>query len=322
MELTPQSVRTTGFKTVKKGYDPGEVDTFKNKVAAAIETAQNQATAMEARARAAVSKLQELTQAGATKETGPSTPPSGTPSVTAPAAESATVATAPAAELTTADADSISRTLLLAQRTADATMSQAKTDADAIKAAALTEAAGILDTARASAARMIDDAKIEGRRAHEDERMKAEGEVQSLMARRDFLVSDVDHLEHHVGAQRDRLREAATALQDLVERVPGGLGEVRRPLLSAADTPSRIDGPSTSATTRVDAPAGSDTASGTAAGTSDDADEVLSTEAMGDGPVTVGSADDEPAPAGPTQTNGAGVSGPSTGELPLTRNDS
>src|ERR1700710_3148199 len=107
MELTPASVRITSFKTVKKGYDPFEVDSFKNQVAAAIETAQNQATAMEARARAAVSKLQELTQAGATKETGTSTPPAGTPSVVAPAAASATTAAAPAAELTTADAESI-----------------------------------------------------------------------------------------------------------------------------------------------------------------------------------------------------------------------
>ena len=65
MELTPQAVRGTGFKTVRKGYDPGEVDVFKNQVASAIESAQNQATAMEARARAAVAKLQELTQSGA-----------------------------------------------------------------------------------------------------------------------------------------------------------------------------------------------------------------------------------------------------------------
>jgi hypothetical protein len=44
----------------------------------------------------------------------------------------------------------------------------------------------------------------------------------------------VDHLEHHIGAQRERLRDAAVSLQDLVERVPGGLGEMRRPLLSAS----------------------------------------------------------------------------------------
>ena len=62
MEFSPQTVRSAGFKTVRKGYDPAEVDDFKERVAAAIESAQNQATAMEARARAAVAKLQELSQ--------------------------------------------------------------------------------------------------------------------------------------------------------------------------------------------------------------------------------------------------------------------
>ncbi|MEO5898774.1 MAG: DivIVA domain-containing protein [Ilumatobacteraceae bacterium] len=235
MELTPQSVRTASFKTVKKGYDPFEVDSFKSQVASAIETAQNQATAMEARARAAVSKLQELTQAGG-KDAGSSTPPAGTPAGTGPAvaptpaqaAESEPVAApapAPATVLTPTDAESISRTLLLAQRTADTTVAGAEQEAASITAAAKAQAAGILDAAR-----------VEGRKVKEDERLAAEGEVQALLARRDFLVSDVDHLEQHVAAQRARLTDAAVAIQDLVARVPGGLGEIRRPLLSASDT--------------------------------------------------------------------------------------
>src|SRR6476619_1186682 len=123
MELTPQSVRATGFKTIRKGYDPAEVDIFKNQVASAIESAQNQATAMEARARAAVAKLQEMTQGGASKE-GSATPSAGT---AAPADEPApaTVGETPGAkpaEPGSDDADTISRTLLLAQRTADATI--------------------------------------------------------------------------------------------------------------------------------------------------------------------------------------------------------
>ncbi|MEY2415576.1 MAG: hypothetical protein QOH53_910, partial [Ilumatobacteraceae bacterium] len=48
MDFSPQTVRTAGFKRVKKGYDPAEVDAFKEKVAASIESSQNQATAMEA----------------------------------------------------------------------------------------------------------------------------------------------------------------------------------------------------------------------------------------------------------------------------------
>ncbi|MCU1503790.1 MAG: hypothetical protein JWM12_3144 [Ilumatobacteraceae bacterium] len=247
MELTPQSVRTTAFKTVKKGYDPTEVDSFKTQVASAIETAQNQATAMEARARAAVSKLQELTQAGATKDPGSSTPASGTPAAGSPVAAPAAAPAPSAADLTSADAESISRTLLLAQRTADATVADAQREADGIAAAAEAEASSILEAARANATKLVDDARIEGRRANDEERVRAEGEVQALLARRDFLVSDVDHLELHVGAQRERLRDAASALQDLVDRVPAGLGEIRRPLLSASDTSDSSDAASMAA---------------------------------------------------------------------------
>ena len=121
------------------------------------------------------------------------------------------------AELGSDDADTISRTLLLAQRTADATIAEAKQEA----------------------AKIIEDAKVEGRKANEDERIKAEGEVQSLLARRDFLLGDVDSLEQHIIAQRERLRDTASAISEMVERVPAGLGDVRRPLLSASDTPPK-----------------------------------------------------------------------------------
>ena len=211
MDFSPQTVRSAGFKTVKKGYDPSEVDDFKEKVAAAIETAQNQATAMEARARAAVAKLQEVSQQVS----------SGSPSGASPAASEE-------------DAETISRTLLLAQRTADHTVAQANTDAETITVKARVDATTVIDNARSMADKLLDEARIEARRSAESERIKAENEVQALLARRDFLLSDVDHLEHHLGAQRERLRDAAVSIQDLIERVPGGLGDMRRPLLSAS----------------------------------------------------------------------------------------
>src|SRR4051794_23832373 len=209
MDFSPQTVRSAGFKTVKKGYDPSEVDDFKEKVAAAIETAQNQATAMEARARAAVAKLQEVSQQSTvTREAG--------------------------GRNTDEDSETISRTLLLAQRTADTTVAQANADAEAITVKARVDATTVIDNARSMADKVLDEARLEARRSADSERIKAENEVQALLARRDFLLADVDHLEHHIGAQRERLRDAAVSLQDLVERVPGGLGEMRRPLLSAS----------------------------------------------------------------------------------------
>ena len=58
--MNPQRVRSAEFRTVKTGLDPDEVQSFLNAVAAELERAQNQSTAMEARARAAVARLQEL----------------------------------------------------------------------------------------------------------------------------------------------------------------------------------------------------------------------------------------------------------------------
>jgi vacuolar-type H+-ATPase subunit H len=135
------------------------------------------------------------------------------------------------------DTEVISRTLLLAQRTADATVAEARVDADQIVNKARDEAGRVLDTARNMAAKTVDDARFEARRSAEDERVKADNEVQSLLARRDFLLADVDHLEQYLGAQRERLRDAAVQLHELIERVPGGLGDMRRPLLSASAEP-------------------------------------------------------------------------------------
>ncbi len=214
MEMSPQTVRNTSFRVVKRGYDPDEVDAFKDQVATVVETAQNQATAMEARARAAVAKLQEVTsQVGAAPApVTPSPSPSG-------------------------DTEVISRTLLLAQRTADAAIAEARVEADRLLSEARDEAGRVLDSARGMASKAVDEAREDARRSVADERLRAEGEVQSLLARRDFLIADVEHLEQFIVSQRERLRDAAVQLHDMVERVPGGLADMRRPLLSASAEP-------------------------------------------------------------------------------------
>lgn len=209
MELSPQQIRAIGFTVVKKGYDPEQVDSFKDEVAAVIEAAHNQAIAMEARARAAVAKLHEVSQNAPTPERAQE-------------------------GFSASDNDVITRTLALAQRTADSTVAEARSEADAIVAQSRDEAERLLDNARNLVAKTIEDSRVEARRAVEGDRVHAENELQSLLARRDFLLSDVDHLEQYLQAQRERLRDAATAMQEMVDRVPAGLGEIRRPLLSAS----------------------------------------------------------------------------------------
>lgn len=218
MEMSPQRVRSAEFKIVRKGADPKEVKAFLDDVADELERAQNQSTAMEARARAAVARLQEVTESGA--------------------------AAAPAAVEASADeSETISRTLLLAQRTADSAVSEARSEAARIVRSANEEAATTLDSTREMAAQLLEEARSEARRAGENERLSLAGEVESLKARRDFLEADVEQLELFLAEQRNRLREAATSIVGIVERVPGGLGAARPPLLSASDDEPGVQDP-------------------------------------------------------------------------------
>jgi DivIVA domain-containing protein len=198
MAISPHDIRARQFTTVKRGgYDQREVEAFRTAAAEALEHATQEATAMEARARAAVARLQELQQQ---------------PAPSAPAAPDAASA-APGA-VAPEEAETISRTLLLAQRTADHAIAEAESEANQI----------------------IETAKAESRKAGEAERVRVEGEVQALLARRDFLESDVEHLDQFLAAQRDRITAVATDLNEITTRVGNGLGAMRRPQLSASDS--------------------------------------------------------------------------------------
>jgi len=230
MDISPAQITEASFRTTRKGYDPGEVDSFLADVAKALEAARQQATAMEARARAAVARLQEVSSA----EPAPAAPaaePSAPPEVpTKP--EPAEV---PAVQIPVAEAETISRTLLLAQKTADTTVAEAKSEAERIVADATSEAESTIDSTREMSAQLLEEAKAEARQASETERRAAENEVEALVARREFLIGDVDQLERFLIDQRDRLRGAARQIEALCERVPEGLGAVRPPALSASD---------------------------------------------------------------------------------------
>jgi len=208
MALTPQEISATRFPTVKRnGYDPTQVEAFKSSVASSLEAALQQAAAMEARARAAVAKVQELQAARPSDAEAP-----------APADASAVPVAA------VSEAETISRTLLLAQRTADTTIAEAEREAEVHRRDARSEGEAIIEAAKA-----------ESRKAGEQERVRVEGEVQALLARRDFLQSDVVHLEQHIEAQRERITEVVAELEQLTNRVPNGLAAMRRPQLSASD---------------------------------------------------------------------------------------
>ncbi len=228
MAISPAEIRALQFGTVKRGgYDQREVESFRTAAADSLESALQESTAMEARARAAVARLQELSQ----QQTAAA-------STEAPVAEDAPAAAGEEAAapppkprvIAVDEAETISRTLLLAQRTADSTVAEAEGAAQDRLAAA--EAEGV---------RIVEHAMAESRRAAETERVRVEGEVQSLLARRDFLESDVDHLEQHLQAQRERITEVVAELGSITTRVANGLAPMRRPQLSASDHSGEVE---------------------------------------------------------------------------------
>lgn len=210
MELSPHLARSTTFKTVRKGYDPDEVAEFQQAAATAIEDAQNRAAAFEAKARGLATQLQQAQAEPASDDTEQT-------------------------EANREQADVISRTLLLAQRTADQTVADANTEAERIVSEASVGAAEQINQARSQAAKIIEAARTEARQAAQEARESASAEVQSLLAKRDFLAADVDALETHVRRQREQLRAAGEALLELSDETTGGLAEARRPMLSASD---------------------------------------------------------------------------------------
>ena len=132
--------------------------------------------------------------------------------------------------------DAIGRTLVLAQRTADSLIAEARAEASPPRRGSEQRGG---DDSRLHLGDGRDDARRGPRGsasfAGETERLAVASEVDSLKARRVFLESDVDHLEQFLVADRSRVRDAAAELIEITDRVPAGLGDARRPLLSASD---------------------------------------------------------------------------------------
>ena len=215
MALSPQRVRDTEFTTVKRGATTRPRST--RSVEAVADRAGDGAAARPRRWRPGP---------GPRWPSSRSCPQQARAASEAEAPAPVDAVAAPVAAVD--ESETISRTLLLAQRTADTTVA----DADAGRGPPSRR------QSRAGEA-IIEAAKVESRRAGEAERVRVEGEVQALLARRDFLESDVDHLEQHLVAQRERIVEVVAELERSRQPRARRPGDMRRPLLSASDHADR-----------------------------------------------------------------------------------
>jgi DivIVA domain-containing protein len=195
MEMSPKAIAAVTFPVVRKGYDPEQVRSFLSQLSRGVEELQNRALQAEAKARLAAT---------------PAAPAEDAPSV-----------------------DSITKTLLLAQRTADTTLADAREEADGIRKEAADRAETILAEAKARGDQIITAAEQEALRTGEITRARVAAEVDVLEARRAALSDDVDTLSGHITSQRERVASAVAALQEALDK-PEGLQDVPAPELTAA----------------------------------------------------------------------------------------
>jgi len=215
MDVTPQLLNDVEFREAKRGgYNTQDVDEFLERLAVGLE--RQDTTLQEARQRveAAEGRVAEAEQRAAE-------------------------ATERANQTSDTD-DTLKRTLVLAQRTADAAIKEADEQAARTVATAQDQAARLLADAQESTARARAEADAEARRAQEDARSRVLAELRELEAARDQLHGDVDILERHLSEQRDRLRLTTRELQRLLDD-PASLREVSLPVLSEVAVPIVAD---------------------------------------------------------------------------------
>lgn len=167
--------------------------------------------------------------------------------------------------------ETLSKTLLLAQRTADATVEEAKGEAARIVAAAEAEAAAtreaveqeaasmraaaadersasieqanrevaaMIDAARSTIDAKVAEAEAELAESHTSARNDLVEQIGSLQLARDALALDVEHFEGHLSSRREVIRTALAELNEVVEH-PERLRSVMPPT-PVADVPAEV----------------------------------------------------------------------------------
>jgi DivIVA domain-containing protein len=208
MDITPQVLKDVKFTERMRGYDRDEVDEFLERVGAGVALVQNRLREASERAEAAEARAHALGNRSEAEET-------------------------------------LKRTLVLAQRTADAAVAEANETAARTVSEAEARAARMLADAEAQAGVLRTEAEAEARRVIETTRAPLVEEIKELEQLRNFLHDDIQLLEGHLASQRERLRAQVADLQRLiddpgmleVEPTPETSGVDPSPSLPPADAP-------------------------------------------------------------------------------------
>jgi cell division initiation protein len=169
MELTSQELRHVEFGSELRGYKTSEVDDFLERVAIGIDQAHEEIAALKER----LDRAERLSVERSNLD----------------------------------DEESIRRTLVLAQRTADLAIKEAQ-----------EEAGQLLDGARSDAEAIVADARQAAERIASESDRRLRDEVERLGAERERLRRELDALNGLFGAERERLSESLTTMLSFVEK--------------------------------------------------------------------------------------------------------
>lgn len=213
MDLTAKDVHNAEFRAKGRGgYHSGDVDDFLERVANGVD----QLTKTVAELKGRLVEAERLAKSQ---------------TASAPVVEN-TKAEAPMADLN----EAMTRTLVLAQRTADAAIAEAQAEADRLTGDSRAEADRMLRDARERSEQMMAEAADAAERFAEETQSNLRADVTRLETARDQLREDVEILERFVHDERRVLR---TALSDAVSQLDAGFPALRTtPQLHAVDVPA------------------------------------------------------------------------------------
>ena len=169
MDLSAKLLREVEFRTSLRGYDTDEVDELLEKVAVAVEELQEKMRQLAYRAERAERAASDR------------------------AAEE--------------DGDSIRRTLVLAQRTADLAVREAQ-----------EQAAVLMDTARNESEKLLADARGEAQRLTAEAQRRHTDDMSRLHSERASVSGELKELAELLETERKKLTESLRAALGVVEK--------------------------------------------------------------------------------------------------------
>jgi DivIVA domain-containing protein len=202
------------FDTVKKGYDPEQVDNYLHLLAEKVGQLQDMARHAVEQAELAQARQAEAERSTATAQAEVEQARGDLVQVRA---ERTAASTPPATDESEEGTEALKKMLMLAQRTADNHVEEAQASAKNIVADARTKSAEIVAGAETRAERLLIEAQKIADELVQERSANITSTITELEQRRDDLQVDVEVLSQYLSEHRGRLQAGVETLRSLLD---------------------------------------------------------------------------------------------------------